>query len=117
MTLPAIVGGQAALDLLYTGRRVGGDEAARIGLCDRLVDSDGADEVRAEAHRLAASIAESAPLAVRSIRQTMRGGLADQIRSATARELDEQARLQQTSDFSEGIRAAAERRPPRFEGR
>src|SRR5262245_58687044 len=45
-TLPAIVGQQHACDLLYTGRRIGGDEAARIGLCDRLVD---AGEVRTAA--------------------------------------------------------------------
>ena len=85
-----------------------------IGLCDRLVD-DG--EVRSAAHALAASIAESAPLAVRSIRETMRGGLAEQVRDATERELAEQGRLQRTADWAEGIRAAAERRTPRFEGR
>jgi 2-(1,2-epoxy-1,2-dihydrophenyl)acetyl-CoA isomerase len=114
VTLPAIVGQQRALELLYTGRRIGGDEAARIGLCDRLVEDD---DPRPEAHVLAVEIAGSAPLAVRSIRATMRGGLADQIRVATARELDQQRQLQQTADFGEGIRASAERRPPRFEGR
>ncbi|HEY5156129.1 MAG TPA: enoyl-CoA hydratase/isomerase family protein [Acidimicrobiales bacterium] len=114
VTLPAIVGQQRALELLYTGQRLDGAQAAEIGLCDRLV---GAAEVRAEARALAVSIAGSAPLAVRSIRATMRGGLADAVRVATERELAEQQRLQQTADWSEGIRAAAERRPPRFEGR
>ena len=114
VTLPAIVGQQRALELLYTGQRLNGEQATEIGLCDRLVD-DAA--LRSEAHAMAASIAESAPLAVRSIRETMRGGLAEQVRIATERELAEQRRLQQTSDWSEGIRAAAERRPPRFEGR
>ena len=37
VTLPALVGQQKALDLLYTGRRVNGEEAVQIGLCDRLV--------------------------------------------------------------------------------
>src|SRR5262245_1842366 len=113
-TLPAIVGQQHALDLLYTGRRIGGDEAARIGLCDRLVD---AAEVRTMAHALAADIAASAPLAVRSIRSTMRGDLADRARAAMTREAEEQDRLRRTRDWSEGVRAAAERRTPRFEGR
>jgi enoyl-CoA hydratase/carnithine racemase len=114
VTLPAIVGQQRALELLYTGRRIPGDEAARIGLCDRLV---AASEVRAAAHALAAEIAESAPLAVRAIRATMRGDLAERIRAATAREGEEQERLRRTADFVEGVRATAERRPPRFEGR
>jgi 2-(1,2-epoxy-1,2-dihydrophenyl)acetyl-CoA isomerase len=54
---------------------------------------------------------------VRSIRATMREGLASAFRLATARELAEQHRLRGTADFAEGIRAAQERREPLFEGR
>jgi 2-(1,2-epoxy-1,2-dihydrophenyl)acetyl-CoA isomerase len=114
VTLPAIVGQQHSLRLLYTGRRIDGDEAERIGLCDRLVP---AAQVRAAAHELAAEIAGSAPLAVQSIRSTMRGDLAGRIRAATGREGAEQNRLAATADWAEGVRATAERRPPRFEGR
>jgi enoyl-CoA hydratase/carnithine racemase len=114
VTLPPIVGQQRALDMLYTGRRVGGEEAARIGLADRLADADG---LRAAAHELAAEIAAAAPLAVRSIRATMRAGLADRVREATDHELAEQDRLRRTADFAEGIAASADRRTPRFEGR
>jgi 2-(1,2-epoxy-1,2-dihydrophenyl)acetyl-CoA isomerase len=114
VTLPPIVGQQHSLRLLYTGQRIGGDEAARIGLCDRLVPGD---QVRAAAHELAAEIAGSGPLAVASIRATMRGDLAGLVRAATDREAAEQDRLRTTSDFREGVRATAERRPPRFQGR
>jgi enoyl-CoA hydratase/carnithine racemase len=114
VTLPAVVGQQQSMVLLYTGRRIGGEQAASIGLCDLLVP---ADRVRAEAHALAAEIAVSAPLAVRSIRATMRGDLAGRIRAATDREAAEQDRLRGTADFVEGVRAMAERRPPRFEER
>jgi 2-(1,2-epoxy-1,2-dihydrophenyl)acetyl-CoA isomerase len=114
VTLPAIVGQQRSLDLLYTGRRIGGEEAERIGLCDRLVP---AGQVRDAAHAMAGQIASSAPLAVRSIKQTMRGQLAGQVREATGREAAEQERLSTTADWREGVRAAADRRTPRFEGR
>src|SRR5947209_15946494 len=114
VTLPAVVGQQAALDLLYTGRRVSGEEALRIGLCDRLAP---AEELRAQAHALAAEIAGSAPLAVRSIRETMRGDLAERVRAAPVRERAEQERLNRTDDFREGVRATPERREPRLGGR
>jgi 2-(1,2-epoxy-1,2-dihydrophenyl)acetyl-CoA isomerase len=114
VTLPGIVGQQRALEMLYTGQRVGGEEAARIGLADRLADPDG---LRDAARELAAEIAAAGPLAVRSIRATMRAGLADRVRAATGHELVEQERLRQTADFAEGVAASAERRAPRFEGR
>jgi enoyl-CoA hydratase/carnithine racemase len=114
VTLPPAVGQQRALELLYTGRRVAGEEAVRIGLCDRLAP---ADDLRAVAHVLAAEIAASAPLAVRSIRETMRGDLAERVRAALVRERAEQERLNRTDDFREGVRATAERREARFTGR
>jgi 1,4-dihydroxy-2-naphthoyl-CoA synthase len=70
--------------------------------------------VRDDAVAFAAAIAASAPMAVESIRATMRGDLADRVAAATVREAAEQARLRVTADFAEGTRATAERRPPRF---
>jgi enoyl-CoA hydratase/carnithine racemase len=114
LTLPALAGQQRALELLYTGRRISGEEAYEVGICDRLVDRD---EVRAGAHSLAAEIASSAPLAVRSIRATMRKGLLDGLDDALEREAAEQDRLRASHDFAEGVRAMSARRSPRFEGR
>jgi 2-(1,2-epoxy-1,2-dihydrophenyl)acetyl-CoA isomerase len=114
VTLPSIVGQQHALDLLFTGRRLKGEEALAIGLCDRLVPLE---QVRSEAHALAAEIASSAPLAVRAIRQTMRAGLTDRFRAATEHETSEQEWLEKTWDLTEGVRGAIERRPARFEAR
>jgi 2-(1,2-epoxy-1,2-dihydrophenyl)acetyl-CoA isomerase len=114
VTLPAVTGRQAALDLLYTGRRINGQEALRIGLCDRLV---GVDDLRHEAHTFAAGLAASAPLAVRSIRETMRRDLVRDIRAVLGRERSEQERLMKTADWREGIAAARARRRPAFTGR
>ncbi len=112
-TLPAIVGQQQALDLLYTGRRIDGNEAHRLGLADHIAS---AGELRAAAHKIARDIATAAPLAVRSIRATMRAPLLDAVRQAVEREAAEQQRLQQTADWGEGVRASLERREPKFVG-
>ncbi len=113
VTLPRVVGEQAALELLYTGRRVKADEAHAMGLCDELVEPDA---LRATAVELAERIAASAPLAVRSIRSTMRGDLAGRIKDATDREHAEQKPLRRTEDHREGVLASQERRPPIFRG-
>jgi len=112
-TLPPLVGQQAALELLYTGRRIDGQTAHDMGLADRVVMLSG---LRMAAHDLAAEIAGSAPLAVASIRQTMRGDLAAEVKAATDREKHEQDWLRRTNDWREGVKAMAERRPPDFTG-
>jgi enoyl-CoA hydratase/carnithine racemase len=113
VTLPAVVGAQAAADLLLTGRRVGGEEALRLGLCDRLATEG---EVRIGAVDYANELAAAGPLAVRAIRATLRRGLVEAAGLAMEHERAEQVRLRDTADFAEGVRATAERREPRFTG-
>ena len=113
-TLPRLVGQQKANLLFYTGRRVTGDEAVAMGMADVLAPLA---EVRAAATALATEIAQSAPLAVQSTRETVRRGFADAAERATERELTEQEWTRRTADFKEGVKAWAERRLPNFEGR
>lgn len=113
-TLPRLVGEQQAALLFFTGRRIGGEEAVRIGLADVLVPAEG---LRAAALALAVEIAQSSPLGVQTTRETLRRGLADAVERATERELVEQDWLRKTEDFREGIKATAERRLGNFVGR
>jgi enoyl-CoA hydratase/carnithine racemase len=114
VTLPLAVGHQKAIELLYTGRRVSGEDAYQMGLCDHLVP---AAQIRERATALAAEIAAAAPLATRAIRQTMRGSLAAGMKAAMATERALQAELTRTEDFREGTSALRERRQPQFRGR
>ena len=113
-TLPKVIGQQRANLLFLTGRRIDGETAYAWGLADILTDQA---NLRAEAVRLGHEIAENAPLAVQSLRATMRQGLAEEVKAATDWENLEQARLQATQDHKEGVRAVAERRPGNFVGR
>jgi enoyl-CoA hydratase/carnithine racemase len=113
VTLPEVIGKTNAALMFYTSRRLGGEDAHRMGLADMLVAQD---EVRATALGLAAEIAENAPLGVTATRATLRGALAERVHQATQHELAEQGRLRRTADFKEGVKAMAERRIPNFAG-
>jgi enoyl-CoA hydratase/carnithine racemase len=113
-TLPRLIGHQQAMLMMYTGRRLTGEEALRIGLADYCVP---ADQVRAKAAELATEIAQSGPLAIVATRETLRRYLADDVARATEREYEEQDWLRNTADFREGIKAMGERRLPNFQGR
>ena len=113
VTLPRLIGHQAASHMLLSGRRVRADEALTLGLVDRVVEPH---QLRDEAVSMAREIAENAPLAVVSVRETLRAGLADEVAKATERELAEQQWLRATADAAEGIKAVAERRPGQFKG-
>lgn len=115
VTLPRVVGEQAAATLLYTGRRVDGAAALRMGLVDELADSD--DAVLTRALAWADELAVGAPVALQAARETLRQGLADAVAVANRRELEIQRGHFRTADFREGIAAAAQRREPRFLGR
>ena len=111
ITLPRVVGVQKAMDMLFTARRVTGEEAFKIGLADKFCSKD---KILEEAEQLAMEIASSAPMAVESIRSTLRGNLADQIEQIVDWELSEQVRLQKTEDFKTGIAASLSREMPQF---
>lgn len=112
--LPRIVGVSRAAELLFTGRLVSGSEAERIGILSTALP---APEVLPRAMELAAEIAASAPLAVRTTKRTFYRGLGWDIPHAALTEAFAQAESLATADSAEGIAALLEKREPRFTGR
>lgn len=110
-TLPRAIGNQSATMLLYSGRRINGQEAHRLGLVDALSPLS---ELNEAALGFAREIAMNAPLAVEATRRTMRDTLGDAVERQVERECVEQMALFATEDFKEGIKAVAERRPGRW---
>ncbi|MFT3819272.1 MAG: enoyl-CoA hydratase/isomerase family protein [Rubrivivax sp.] len=113
LTLPRVIGEQRAALMLMTGRRIKAEQALEWGLIDELAD---AADLPARAMAFAQELAENAPLAVQATRDTLRSALHAQVLAATDRELAIQSRLRKTSDFAEGVRAVAARRPGNFTG-
>jgi len=103
------VGPGRAADLIFSGRRVAADEAAAIGLADRLVP---AGEARETALELARQIAANSPVAVRAAKQALRNGAG--LPLAAALEVEDAAwrTAAGSADRREGIAAFAEKRRP-----
>jgi len=111
--LPAAVGLGPARELLFTGRTVDAQEAARIGLVQRVFR---ADRLLDEVVAVAETVAAQAPVALRLTKAALaRSGHAT-LEDALAWEALAQPVTMATSDLREGLRAQAERRPARFTG-
>ncbi len=111
--LPRRVGSGRAADLVLTGRRVEVDEAATLGLADRVVAA-GTD--RQEALSVAATIAANSPVAVRAAKRAMRLGEDAGVRAG----FDVEDAAWRTAAFSadrrEGIAAFVAKRRPVWPG-
>jgi len=105
------VGRSVARDLVLTGRRVGAEEALRLGLADRVVPRG---EALAVATALAAEIAGNAPTAVRMAKWALEVG--GDLPVEAAMEVEDQAwrRAVLSDDRREGIAAWLEKRDPDF---
>ncbi len=112
--LPRLIPLGRALEMLYTGRRIGAQEALRLGLVDYVVPMA---ELMSKCEEIAAEICKSAPLAVERIRQAVLRGLDLPLAEGLKLERDLYRFLQGTEDAREGARAFAEKRPPRWRGR
>jgi len=111
--LPRLVGLARAGELLYTGRVIDGEEAARIGLVNQAVPRERIGE---QALELAREIAQSAPLAVRGSKRALAASPTATLEEQLGFEAARQAECYETNDLMEGIAAVREKRGPRFHG-
>jgi enoyl-CoA hydratase/carnithine racemase len=111
--LPRLVGLAKATELCLTGEIVDAREALRIGLVNKVVMPP---DLAPAAHELALRLAHGPRRAIAAAKAALNRGLDSDFETELERTLDQQVACFATEDFAEGVRALAERRPPRFTG-
>ncbi|CAN1333708.1 Probable enoyl-CoA hydratase 2, mitochondrial [Linum perenne] len=111
--LPRIVGKAVAKELIFTGRRIGGQEAMSIGLANYTVP---AWTARSKALEIAREINQKGPIAIRLAKKAINEGIEMDMERALEFEKDCYKQLVDTNDRLEGLAAFAEKRKPRYTG-
>ena len=112
--LPRRIGTARAAELIYTARRLDAAEACALGVVDRVVPTG---EAVAAASGIAAAIARNSPVGVRNAKRAIRLGTGTDLASALEIEDGAWRATAFSADRAEGVRAFAEKRPPRWPGR
>ena len=101
-----------AADVLFTGRKITADEAARLHLIDRVVAPG---EARSAALELAEQIAGNSSEAVRVAKAALRSGMDAPLSVGLDVEDAAWRRVVASADREEGIRAFVDKRRPNWQ--
>jgi enoyl-CoA hydratase/carnithine racemase len=113
--LSRLVGPANALDLLMSSRRVGADEALRMGLVNQVFpQAELMDRARAYAEELAS---QCSPRSLRVIKRQVWDEQFETLAEAEAAADREMQASFESEDFKEGVAHYKEKRAPRFTGR
>jgi methylglutaconyl-CoA hydratase len=120
--VPAIVstfllrqtGEKYARELLLTGRIIGAEEAARMGLVNEIVAPE---NLMTRARALAALLMENSPASLRATKKLLNDHARAELDAQIEAALRENAAIRTTADFREGITSFLEKRKPVWSGK
>jgi enoyl-CoA hydratase/carnithine racemase len=112
--LPRLVGKGIAKELIFTGRRIGAEEALRIGLVNKICESE---DLLDEARAMAAMICETGPIAIEQAKYAINYGMETDLHTGLAIESNAYWVCIPTEDRLEGLAAFREKRKPVYKGK
>ena len=111
--LPRLVGRGKAKELIFTGQRIGAEEALSIGLVNKICAQT---ELLEECHKMAAMICETGPVAIEQAKYAINYGIETDLHTGLAIESNAYWVTIPTKDRLEGLAAFKEKRKPIFKG-
>src|SRR6202049_921693 len=108
------VGEKQARDLLLTGRIIGAEEAARMGLINEIVAPE---TLMSRARELAALLIENSPASLRATKKLLSEHARPELDVQIEAAVRENAAVRTTADFREGITSFLEKRKPVWSGK
>jgi enoyl-CoA hydratase/carnithine racemase len=112
--LPRLVGKGMAKEMIFTGRRVGAEEALKIGLVNRICAPE---RLLDEAREMAAMICETGPVAIEQAKYAINYGMETDLHTGLAIESNAYWVTIPTEDRLEGLAAFREKRKPVYKGK
>ena len=103
-----------ARELYFTAELIDGEEAARLGIVNRVVADD---ELHAETMALAKKIADGPQIALAHMKRNLGAAETESFQTVLDLEAEHQARCAFTEDHTEAVAAFNEKRRPVFKGR
>jgi enoyl-CoA hydratase/carnithine racemase len=112
--LPRLVGRGKAKELIFTGQRIGAQEALNIGLVNKICEPN---DLLDECKEMAAMICETGPIAIEQAKYAINYGIDADIHTGLAMESNAYWVTIPTEDRLEGLAAFKEKRKPVYKGR
>jgi methylglutaconyl-CoA hydratase len=108
------VGEKQARDLLLTGRIIGAEEAARLGLVNEIIAPE---NLISRARELAALLMENSPSSLHATKKLLNDHTRAELDTQIEAAVRENAAVRTTADFREGVTSFLEKRKPVWSGK